>query len=244
LYALQKLELLTLDEYVTAPSGLVYSTNPRTAEGPDGFKYFVKGPDPEIVFAELAGCLLAASVGLKVPSVAACTFEGETFCGTREVADLGRNAEPLLRARERVTNFNDIYSVIPVDVWLANTDRNMGNVLGRSLGKGNVEFVMIDFEKATALRANPTVSCPTVKPQKLWPTDELGRILRATKPLHPPGLVMQRIKEFVATKANVTDIIDSIAEACPLVNWAPNSSDVIVSRGIQIAKLVGEVWEL
>jgi hypothetical protein len=59
--------LTTLDSTVSAPPGIVYSTNPRRAEGEDGYSYFVKGPATEIAFAEIAGCLFAAEAGLLVP---------------------------------------------------------------------------------------------------------------------------------------------------------------------------------
>jgi hypothetical protein len=62
---LETVTLLTLDSEVTAPEGIVYSAQPRTALGEDGQKYFVKGRDPEIVFAQLAGCLLAELLPLK-----------------------------------------------------------------------------------------------------------------------------------------------------------------------------------
>lgn len=241
----ETIELLTRDEPVTAPAGLVYSTNPRTAEATDGRgRYFVKGPEPEIVFAEMAGCLLAGKVGLHVPTVAACLFDGLTYCGTREVADVGRNIEPWLRAPERVTNFSDVYSVIAVDVWLANTDRNMGNVLGRSAGKGRVDLIMIDFEKSTALRPNPTVQCPLVEAKKLWPREALGALLHKKKPIQPPTVVTGKIVDFVAKRSNVADVVGAVANVCPGVTWAENSIDVLVNRGSTITKLVGEVWAL
>jgi hypothetical protein len=55
-------DLLSFDGRVSAPEGIVYSTSPRRAEGEDGHSYFIKGPDVEVVFAELAGCSFATRV--------------------------------------------------------------------------------------------------------------------------------------------------------------------------------------
>lgn len=81
-------DLITIDEEVTSGSGLVYSTNPRAALGSDGETYFVKGPDAAVAFAELAGCVLANSVGLTVPCAKACSFADQTFAGTRMVSSV------------------------------------------------------------------------------------------------------------------------------------------------------------
>ena len=75
-------ELATLDEVVGQSAGLVYSTQPRRAVGSNGVDYFVKGPDPEIVFAELAGCSLARAVGIPVAAVDLCMFEGQRYAGS------------------------------------------------------------------------------------------------------------------------------------------------------------------
>ena len=74
----------TLGGAVSAPDGVIYSTSPKRAEGADSFSYFVKGPSQEIVFAELAGCLLAREVGLLVPDVAACAFDNDIYCGSQK----------------------------------------------------------------------------------------------------------------------------------------------------------------
>src|SRR5262249_41819380 len=96
-----RVPLLTIDEQVRAPYEVVYSTNPRRAEGSNHLSYFIKGPNIEIVFAEIAGCLLAKEVGLQVPDVAACEFEGETYAGSVKVGDAVRDIEPWLKRPQR-----------------------------------------------------------------------------------------------------------------------------------------------
>src|SRR5688500_14102454 len=62
---------ITLDvepEPVTPLPGLVYSTAPKTSVASDGYRYFIKGPDPAIVIAEALGYTLAELIGLRVPT--------------------------------------------------------------------------------------------------------------------------------------------------------------------------------
>jgi len=72
-----------------------------------------------------------------------------------------------------VINFNDLFAAIVVDVWLANHDRNIGNVLPRPHDR-EVEFVFIDFEKSVALHPSPVVTSTMLEPRKLWPRGLLG----------------------------------------------------------------------
>ena len=178
-------ELLTFDSRVSAPEGIVYSTSPRRAEGEDGHSYFIKGPDVEVTFAESAGCSFAMEVGLLVPPVAVCSFGDDRYCGSRKVADSLRDVAAWLRRPQRISNRNDLYSVIVVDAWLANTDRNHGNVLGRSTHGSEIEVVMIDFEKSKTLRPNPIIESGMVGPASLWPTGELGQVLETDQTSSP-----------------------------------------------------------
>jgi hypothetical protein len=238
---MEAVELLTLDDIVGAGTGLVYSTEPRRAQGLDGEDYFVKGPDREIVFAELAGCLLATAVGLPVAPVAACSLGGQQYAGSRRVADIGRAVAPWLRPG-RVSNFETLYSCIVVDAWLANTDRNLGNVLGRSSGKGTAELVMIDFEKSATLRPFPRTRTPTIAPAQLWPTNELGRLLRNHRPMHPPTQPMQRILELAETQDAIKGIVDSVLQRIGPIDWSDDSVATLVWRGTRIEKIGNEVW--
>src|SRR6266566_343750 len=86
--------LATFDDPVRSPIGIVYSTNPRRAEAENEVSYFIKGPDPEIVFAEIAGCTLAREVGLPVADVAACCVNGGTYAGSARVRDAIRQVGP------------------------------------------------------------------------------------------------------------------------------------------------------
>src|SRR5207244_2350028 len=76
-------------------------------------------------------------------------------------------------------------NAVAVDVWLANTDRNIGNVLARPRSDKKFELVFIDFEKSLTLRPFPVI-LSNIQPGKLWPTGDLGHEIRAKKTLVPP----------------------------------------------------------
>ncbi len=97
---------------------------------------------------QIAGTLLAREVGLSVPDIAACYLSGETYAGSRKVEDAIREIDPWLARPQKVPNFGQLFETVVVDGWLANKDRNIGNVLARPIGGSRVEFVMIDFEKS------------------------------------------------------------------------------------------------
>lgn len=235
-------ELLTLDSRVSAPEGIVYSTSPRRAEGQDGHSYFIKGPHVEVAFAELAGSSFAREVGLVVPPVAVCSFDDEKYCGSRKVADSLRDVSAWLNRPEKITNQNDLYSVIVVDAWLANSDRNFGNVLGRSTHGSQIEVVMIDFEKSATLRPHPLIESGMVRPASLWPTAELGQVLRRTKPLHPPQNILERIGQI--TQQRCVEIINEVVSKLGPVAWADNSIEAVSRRAVRISEIAGEVWRL
>lgn len=237
-------DLDTIDDPVSGPVGIVFSTQPRVGQGQDGKEYVIKGPDPEIVFAEIMGCLLASHVGIPVPDVALCRFQGDSLCGSCKVQSIGRNAEPWLRQPARTTNFPDLYSAIVVDAWLANNDRNMGNVIVQASNRRDqASFVLIDFEKSAALRSNPVISSSLVDPKTLWPTNELGQLLKTRRPLSPPPGTIQKIKAFTENEAGVRKLIDMVVDAYTPINWSDGSVTAVVRRGQNIARIAGEVWE-
>lgn len=231
-------DLLTMDDRVCPPPGVVYSTDPHRAEGEDGHSYFVKGPDVEVVFAELAGCTLAAAVGLPVPPVATCAYDGNLYAGSRKVEV--RDFKPLLKSGTRIQNAADLYNMIVVDVWLANPDRNLGSLVGTQLGHGNVELLCIDFEKSVVLRRNPLIQTSMVGPRQIWPSGELGTTLRQDKPLFPPVSILNAIEAF--TLARCQEILKPISIAVPAATWAEDSVFALSRRGEAIRTLAEEVW--
>lgn len=234
--------LITIDGPVQPPEGLVYSANPRRAEGEDGTAYFIKGPELEIVFAEMAGCALAREVGLPVPDVAACEFAGEVFVGTKKVDVVVRDIEPWLVRPQKVINFGDLFGTLVVDVWLANHDRNIGNVLPRPHDR-DVEFVFIDFEKSVALHPSPVTSSTMLEPRKLWPRGVLGDKLRAVRHLYPPMETIDRIRSTPSQRWSA--IINEVVAAIGLpVTWDDDVVNALSKRAGRIQKLAEEVWAI
>jgi hypothetical protein len=237
----QRVSLLTFDEKVVAPPDIIYSTSPRRAVGDDGRPYFIKGPDLEVVFAEITGCVLAREVGLPVPDVAACYGDGETYAGSAKVKDALRELPPFNYLHDVATNYGDLFDAIVVDVWLANTDRNFGNVVCEPQRGGRVKLVFIDFEKSVTLRPQPIMSSMSLEAWRLWPTGELGNELRARKPLRPPQAMIERIHSLSQERCNrlVTEAVDVIGSP---VGWADDSVHALSRRAGRIAQLVEEVW--
>jgi hypothetical protein len=231
---------VTDDGPVIGPGGLVFSTGPKTATALDGTTYYVKGWDSEVAFSEVVGCLLAREVGLRVPAAAVCSFGGQLCAGVMEVERPIRSIAPWLRRADRILNRNDLYAVIAVDTWLANDDRNMSNVVGSPAEDGRIMLSMIDFEKSRTLRRNPTIESARVAPRALWPTSELGGVLRQSKPQMPPADTVQRIEAL--TRQRIESIIRPIAEELPFVDWQENSIDVLLNRAARIRALLEEVW--
>lgn len=239
---LSTVDLAALGARISAPSGIVYSTDPRIGICPAGRRYFTKGPDEEIVFAELAGCLLAEQVGLPVAAVSVCVFGGEKHCGSHKVADLGRDVMPWLKTPELVTNFGDLYAAVVVDCWLANEDRNLGNVLATAQGKGKVSLVMIDFEKSRALRPSPTISSTMVDARNLWPRGDLGALAKAFKPMVPPAPILQRITAIADKPGAIDEILQAVTSAYKPVGWSADTVAALTHRGRHIGDIAEDVW--
>jgi hypothetical protein len=235
--------LLTMDSPVVAPDGVVFSTHPRRAEGENGVSYFVKGPDIEIVFAEVVGCMLAREAGLSVPDIALCEGDDdEQYAGSAKVDSNLRDALPWVRAPQRVVNFEDLFGAVVVDVWLANNDRNIGGLVARPHhSKGNVELVFLDFEKSVALRPNPRVSSAMLEPRKLWPSGILGEELHQRKRLYPPVVMLNQIRSLAADRC--AEIIHGVAAATRIpITWADDSISALSHRASIIQQLAEEVW--
>jgi hypothetical protein len=238
--ALNVLWLATIEAPVQGEKGKVFSTAPEVALAPDGKTYYVKGRNGAVAFSEVAGCSLAALTGLRVPPAFVCTLGGDLYAGVESVPKPQRSIRPWL-LDGRINNPVDLYSVIAVDTWLANDDRNMGNLVGSSTGDGRVDVFMIDFEKSRTLLPNPFMSSGSVEPKKLWPTNELGAILKANPPPQCPGNILERIKQL--SEHNISAIVRAIAAELPFVDWWESSIEILFRRAQNISKLVEVVWQ-
>jgi hypothetical protein len=123
---------------------------------------------------------------------------------------------------------------------LQNDDRNMGNLVGSPADDGRILLSMIDFEKSKTLARNPTIESARVEPRRLWPTGELGGLLKRNKPPVPPADAIQKIQTMPRQRIEV--IIRSVAEELPFVDWRDNSINVLANRAERIRALLEEVW--
>jgi hypothetical protein len=239
------IRLATIEERVIGEPGKVFSTSPEVATGEDGKTYYIKGRNNPTAFSEVVGCRLASIVGLRVPTASVCSLDGELYGGVEEVPKAQRNIRPWLqesrREFRRIGNLTDLFSVIGVDTWLANDDRNMGNVVGSSLGDGRIDVFMIDFEKSRTLAQNPFMGSGALEPMKLWPRDELGQFLRSIQPRSCPEPILERMKRM--TQPQISEVVMPIAAELPFIDWYDASVEVLSRRAKNIVRLVEEVWK-
>jgi hypothetical protein len=239
-YHIRLIELLTLDNQVQGPVGIVYSTAPRTAIGVDGRRYYVKGCNDPLAFAEVCGCRLAASVGLPVPDATIGSFAGDFYAAVTEVESKVQNVAPWLKSPAGITNLEDLFGTVVVDSWLANDDRNLGNLVGTPAGNRQIRLTMIDFEKSKTLAINPTIESARLDPRRLWPTSELGVRLQQIRPPHPPRRYLDSIRSV--TPDAVREIVLSTARDVPPVTWSEAAIDVLLARARRIQTIMEEIW--
>ncbi|ADW67347.1 hypothetical protein [Granulicella tundricola] len=233
-------ELRSLDGVVGEDSGLIHSTRPERATGYDGLSYFVKGPELEIVFAELTGCILANAVELPVPCARVCSFQGNLLAGTRKISQVRAAIDMFISSPRLVTNHETLYDAAVVDVWLANYDRNMGNIVGTPNGGSKIDFVFIDFEKSIVLRQYPNMLAAQRAPRDFWPSEDLGRLMSERKPLFPPPGIMSRIRGMNENRC--LEISAEVADALGGVPWHEDTAFVLAARAANIERLTREVW--
>jgi hypothetical protein len=203
--------------------------------------YYVKGCNDATAFAEVCGCRLAAEVGLPVPDADLGSFAGDVYGAVAEVEHKVQNVAPWLNSNGGIANIEDLFGSIVVDCWLANDDRNMGNLVGTPAGNMQIRLTMIDFEKSKTLGANPTIQTATLDPRRLWPTGELGTKLRQSVPLRPPERYLDSISSIRG--GVVDDIVMLVAQQVPVVTWAGASVDVLLARAQRIRRLTEEIWQ-
>ena len=238
IFSYSQTALITIDDFVVPPPGLVYSTCPRRAEGSDGCSYFIKGGDTQTIFAEIAGCILANTVGLPVPAVALCDFQGEQFAGSRDLCGI-RDVSQWLLKRTNIDNISDLLSVIVLDTWLANRDRNWFNLIGESAGGERIRLFFIDFEKSVALRPLPLMSTAEVNSNELWPSGDLGGLIREWGFMHPPPDTIRKISEF--NSEHCRQLLLPLAEAVG-IDWLDSTTETLSRRATQIQTLAEGVW--
>lgn len=234
------ISIRTIERAVVGEPGKVFSTAPEVAIGDDGKTYYIKGQNSRVTFSEVVGCRLAALAGLDVPNAHVGSFDGSLYAAIESVPSPYRDIRPWLRDQRRIANPEKLFEVIAVDTWLVNDDRNMGNVVGSAIGNGRINLFMIDFEKSRALGESPFIGSGVVEPRCLWPTAELGSILRQIRPPQCPRVVVEKIRAISVQQ--LRDSILPVAAELPFVSWHESTIEVLARRAQDIDSLVENVW--
>jgi hypothetical protein len=227
-------------EPVTSPDGLVYSTHPRTALAKDGNLYYLKGPELEVVVAEAVGYELASMVGLPVPHYALCHVPGDGICfASRELPT--QSLEPLLE-RGRITNPAFLPSCIAFDIWVANEDRNLNNLVAipRVLAAGaHAELYAIDFEKSHILRGTDFLTVGAMESQRFWPTGLLGTFCASCQFPDGPCDTISEIRQ-----EQIEGIFERLSWSLDgaRITWAESATHQLASRARRINVLAEEAW--
>jgi hypothetical protein len=222
--------------------GLVHRTSPKVGRASDGQRYFFKGPDPHIVLGEVLGYSVAEIVGLQVPSWALCRMppKNDIFFASEAMSFSG-GIESLISARQ-VTNPHFLEDCVAFDVWTANTDRNVGNVVANPdpAHPGKAELFAIDFEQAQVLNGTDFLTVGQVEPRLCWPTGILAALCRE---IEFPSNMCRSIG------AVTIDDVDRVVEEMeadiefPRGEWVSSAKRQLVSRGGRIETLVREAWD-
>lgn len=234
--SLKSIQLVDPGQKVIGPDGVVYSTNPKTAVGLDELTYFLKGPEIEIVAAEAFAHLLARLVDLPVPDFGLARIDDDTYFASLEAQI--RNVGHFL-ANGKITNPQTLQETIVFDVWVANTDRNLGNFVGQVTPNPNhVRILPIDFEKSASIRERtPIVQIPMIPVRDFWPSEDLGRIASGSR---LPEDFCGRIA--AVTSNQITHCAGVVAAHLPQYEWGDSTVRVLKTRASQIVRLCREVW--
>lgn len=224
---------------MSAGSGLVYSTDPRTWHDANGTSYVVKGPDANVVVAEAVAYELAAEVNLSTPgySIARKPDSSDVYFAShklesciREVAPwLDSPTEPIVQALSLMMAF---------DTWLANEDRNSGGLLAEPCDDG-VVLRIIDFEKSLALRGTtPMMTVASADPRSLRPRGELLKLCdqARARPLKYVGAIE------AVNDSRIEACVRKVKGRVPAFTWDDSVIACLAKRRDKLAQHIKGVW--
>lgn len=221
--------------------GLIHRTAPTVGRASDGQRYFFKGPDSHVVLAEVLGYSISEMVGLPVPGWALCRMPPTNAIFFASQAMSFSGVEPLIAAHQ-FTNSDFLENCIAFDVWTANIDRNIGNVVANpdSGRPGRAELFAIDFEQAQVLNGTDFLTVGQVEPRRCWPR---GVLAQSCTSLRFPSEMCQSISRVTA------DDLDRAVEEMeadmefPRAEWVTGCKRQLISRGGRIETLAREAWD-
>lgn len=128
-----------------------------------------------------------------------------------------------------------------LDVWIANDDRNLGNLVGGpAVDPGLIRLYAIDFEGSAVLRGEKDrFSIMTTHPRTLLPSEPLLPLCRRQP-------IPSRVCDFIADWSEPLEPIANewLADlALPRLDWCEQASAALTMRAERIHTLVKEAWE-
>lgn len=142
-------------------SGVIYARDPWLALATDGMSYLLKNTDPLVVLAEVLASQLADLLGIPTPRWGYYRNGNHVHYASRfETYSIRERAEVFF-AGDQIANLHVLGQIAVFDQWIANPDRNEGNVLLVSHpSEGKARLMAIDHERARLLRGDSYLQLP------------------------------------------------------------------------------------
>ena len=216
--------------------GIVYSRDPHIASASNDHRYYIKGPQPEVVVAEYVAYELAALMKLATPPHALCRLgrDREVYFASQEVRTRSGLDELLKRGIARHPEFMCELAVF--DIWITNHDRNRGNIVAEPVGGregAEIELRAIDFEKSDLLSGTSGITVTAYAAGRYLPKLDLVPFCRNASHRAP---MLRKIHNV--TSAQIEGIFTQLATAIGPVAWATSATHFLASRAANIAELV------
>lgn len=220
-----------------APEGIVYSTSPEIGVATTGGRYYIKGPDSTLVAAETLGYTLAELVGLPVPRWALMKTKAGICFASRSCSV--NSGVTLLLQEPEVSNPEFWSQCVAFDMWIANPDRNSGNVVAETVGRGRIKLHAIDFEKARVLRGQSRFTLETLTLSHFLPTGELSSMRPALADVRRAcqGMVA------VGTPAAIAEVVTSVQQVTEAQMDGAALASHLVNRLDRLEKLCMEAYK-
>lgn len=240
--AVRWVRALEVPKAVESEGLTIYASNPRQALCDDGRRYVLKGPDLAQIVAEYMGYTLAKHVELPVPEFALCRPNASSevlFASRMSDRALRFPADSMLRIDK--SGIGLLADCVVFDVWVANEDRNPGNIIGEPIGgfaNPSISYLLIDFERSLLLSGTSGLEVNMFSPSRFMPKPAL-------KDLLPRPAVRSALLDRIGSVTpaiilgHFTDLENAIGER---ISWRDSATHHLVSRATKLTTLVREAY--
>lgn len=231
-------------ELADAPAtpGLIYRTRPKVGFATNGKRYFFKGGSVDTVMAEVLGYSAATAVSLNVPPWALCRVPpGNDIWFASEALAFSGAVEPLVKARA-IANPDFLGSCVAFDIWTANVDRNIGNIVADAAPglRGRAELYAIDFEQARVLNGTDFLTVGALHSRDCWPKGVLAGLCSG---LPFPQAMCSSIARTTARSIDAAFADLALDTEFPSITWIESTKRQLLGRAARIDSLVREAWD-